>query len=135
MTRLLIHAGLSAALPFRSRILGEGPATWTSPRSGASGRTIATRPPAVEALDRGPRRGAGPERLDDRTARPPHLHHYGPPGWDGETTKRSDRAPGNGSRDLYRRMLVELGLTPSSRSRLKTTAKPARDAPAEFLAR
>ena len=38
-------------------------------------------------------------------------------------------------RDLYRRMLVEFGLTPSSRSRLKTTAKPARDALAEFLAR
>jgi phage terminase small subunit len=39
------------------------------------------------------------------------------------------------ARDLYRRMLVEFGLTPSSRSRLKTTAEPAPDALAEFLAR
>jgi phage terminase small subunit len=47
---------------------------------------------------------------------------------------RSD--PGNEkARDLYRRMLVEFGLTPSSRSRLKTTAEPVRDALADFLAR
>ena len=39
------------------------------------------------------------------------------------------------ARDLYRRMLVEFGLTPSSRSRLKTTVEPARDALAEFLAK
>ena len=39
------------------------------------------------------------------------------------------------ARGLYRRMLVEFGCTPSSRSRVKTTAKPARDALAEFLAR
>jgi phage terminase small subunit len=38
------------------------------------------------------------------------------------------------ARDLYRRILVEFGLTPSSRSRLKTTAEPAKDALAEFLA-
>ena len=39
------------------------------------------------------------------------------------------------ARDLYRRMLVEFGLTPSSRSRVKTTAKPARDTLADFFAR
>ena len=39
------------------------------------------------------------------------------------------------ARDLYRRMLVEFGLTPSSRSRLKPTAEPARDRLAEFLSR
>jgi phage terminase small subunit len=39
------------------------------------------------------------------------------------------------ARDLYRRLSVEFDLTPSSRSRLKTTAEPARDALAEFLAR
>jgi len=47
----------------------------------------------------------------------------------------SDRGLGNGPRALYRRMLVEFGLTPSSRSRVKTSAKPDGDALAEFLAR
>ena len=45
------------------------------------------------------------------------------------------RAANDKARDLYRRMLVEFGLTPSSRSRVKTTAKPVRDALADFLAR
>ena len=36
--------------------------------------------------------------------------------------------------DLYRRMLVEFGLTPSSRSRIKATAEKPKDALAEFLA-
>jgi phage terminase small subunit len=39
------------------------------------------------------------------------------------------------ARDLYRRLSVEFGLTPSSRSRLKSSAEPARDALTEFLAR
>ena len=42
-------------------------------------------PPGVEASTRDPRRGAGPDRLDDRTARPLHLRQNGPAGWDGET--------------------------------------------------
>lgn len=36
--------------------------------------------------------------------------------------------------DLYRRMLVEFGLTPSSRSRIKATTEKPKDALAEFLA-
>ena len=39
------------------------------------------------------------------------------------------------ARELYRKLLVEFGLTPSSRSRLKTTAEPKKDALAEFLSR
>lgn len=39
------------------------------------------------------------------------------------------------ARDLYRRMLAEFGLTPSSRSRLKTSEPPKQDALAEFLSR
>lgn len=35
--------------------------------------------------------------------------------------------------DLYRRMLVEFGLTPSSRSRIKATTEKPKDALAEFL--
>lgn len=36
--------------------------------------------------------------------------------------------------ELYRRMLVEFGLTPSSRSRIKASAEKPKDALAEFLA-
>lgn len=36
--------------------------------------------------------------------------------------------------DLYRRMLVEFGLTPSSRSRIKGAPEKPKDALAEFLA-
>lgn len=39
------------------------------------------------------------------------------------------------ARDLYRRMAVEFGLTPSSRSRLRAPAEPKPDALAAFLAR
>ncbi len=39
------------------------------------------------------------------------------------------------ARELYRRMSVEFGLTPSSRSRLKTTAEQPKDALAEFLSK
>ncbi len=39
------------------------------------------------------------------------------------------------ARDLYRRLSVEFGLTPSSRSRIKATAEPAKDALGEFLNR
>ena len=38
------------------------------------------------------------------------------------------------ARDRYRRMLVEFGLTPSSRSRIKSTAEKPRDSLEEFLA-
>lgn len=38
------------------------------------------------------------------------------------------------AQDLYRRLLVEFGLTPSSRSRIKTTAEKPKDALEEFLA-
>lgn len=37
------------------------------------------------------------------------------------------------ARDRYRRMLVEFGLTPSSRARIKTTVVPPKDKMAEFL--
>lgn len=37
------------------------------------------------------------------------------------------------ARDRYRRMLVEFGLTPSSRARIKITVEPPRDRMAEFL--
>ncbi|CEF48235.1 unnamed protein product [uncultured bacterium] len=36
--------------------------------------------------------------------------------------------------DRYRRMLIEFGLTPSSRSRLKSTAEKPKDRLEEFLA-
>lgn len=36
--------------------------------------------------------------------------------------------------DLYRRMLIEFGLTPSARSRIKGTGEKPKDALAEFLA-
>jgi phage terminase small subunit len=39
------------------------------------------------------------------------------------------------ARDRYRRLLVEFGLTPSSRSRIKATAEKPRDAFADFVAR
>ena len=39
------------------------------------------------------------------------------------------------ARDLYRRMSIEFGLTPSSRSRLKSTAEKPKDALGEFLTR
>lgn len=39
------------------------------------------------------------------------------------------------ARDRYRRLLIEFGLTPSSRSRIKWTAEPPKDALAEFFAR
>jgi phage terminase small subunit len=39
------------------------------------------------------------------------------------------------ARERYRRLLVEFGLTPSSRSRLKSDAEPRRDALSEFLHR
>ena len=35
------------------------------------------------------------------STKPPHLRQDGPPGWDGETIERSDRAPGNGPRALF----------------------------------
>jgi hypothetical protein len=38
------------------------------------------------------------------------------------------------ARESYRRFLVEFGLTPSSRSRIKTTGEKPRDALEEFLA-
>ena len=38
------------------------------------------------------------------------------------------------ARDRYRRMLIEFGLTPSSRSRIKSTVEKPRDALEEFLA-
>lgn len=38
------------------------------------------------------------------------------------------------ARDRYRRMLVEFGLTPSSRSRLKSTVEKPKDRLEEFLA-
>lgn len=41
----------------------------------------------------------------------------------------------SGSRDRYRRLLVEFGLTPSSRSRLRSTVEAPKDKMAEFLAR
>lgn len=37
--------------------------------------------------------------------------------------------------ETMHRLLVEFGLTPSSRSRIKSTAEPAKDALGEFLAR
>lgn len=37
--------------------------------------------------------------------------------------------------DLYRRMLIEFGLTPSARSRIKATTEKPKDAMADFLAR
>jgi phage terminase small subunit len=39
------------------------------------------------------------------------------------------------ARDRYRRLLVEFGLTPSSRSRIKSTVEPPKDKMAEFLAK
>lgn len=41
----------------------------------------------------------------------------------------------NRARELYRKLCVEFGLTPSSRSRLKSTAEKPKDALAEFLSR
>ncbi len=40
-----------------------------------------------------------------------------------------------GSRDRYRRLLVEFGLTPSARSRIKATAEPPKDELELFLAK
>jgi phage terminase small subunit len=39
------------------------------------------------------------------------------------------------ARDRYRRLLVEFGLTPSARSRLKSAVEPPKDKLATFLAR
>jgi phage terminase small subunit len=49
-------------------------------------------------------------------------------------TIRRDRLD-NPARDRYRRLLVEFGLTPSSRSRIKSSAEAPKDALAEFFAK
>jgi P27 family predicted phage terminase small subunit len=47
---------------------------------------------------------------------------------------RAFLASADKARDRYRRMLVEFGLTPSSRSRIKSTAEKPKDRLEEFLA-